>query len=234
MPGILQKVASRMCEATGVPRYFVHQSVFETKMMFVRLNACMPWQGDRVRRWERAGKLQVVFGCGNTRYPGWIGVDCFRGESVDLLLDLRRHLPFHDNSVEKCYSEHFLEHLYPEEVELHLAEVKRILVPGGTYRLAVPAAIRFAAKYLEGDANFFALAHPWEPRPFDAVRKIFSWNGEHRTIYDFSQVEYLAKHAGFAAVRECQANQSPDLDLRIDRTEPQRMAETLYTEMTKA
>ena len=234
MPEILQNIARKLCEVTGIPRYFVHQNVFETKMIFVRLNARMPWQRGRVRRWEQVGRLQVVFGCGNTRYPGWIGVDCFRGKSVDLLLDLRRCLPFHDNSVEKCYSEHFLEHLYPQEVELHLAEVKRILVPGGTYRLAVPAAIRFAQKYLAGDVDFFSLAHPWEPRPFDAVRKIFSWNGEHRTIYDFSQVEYLAKRAGFATVRECQANQSSDPSLRIDRDEPQRVAETLYAEMTKS
>jgi len=203
-------------------------------MMLVRLNSLMPWQKARVRRWEKTANLQLVFGCGHTRYPGWVGVDCFRSESVDLLLDLRRRLPFRDNSVEKCYSEHFLEHLYPHEVELHLAEVRRILVHGGTYRLAVPAAIRFAQKYLEGDAEFFALAHPWEARPFDVVRKIFSWNGEHRTIYDFPQIEYLAKQAGFTTVRECQANESPDPNLRIDRGEPQRVAETLYAEMIKA
>jgi len=234
MPEIFQRVARKLCDFTGIPRYFVHQNVFETKMMFVRMHGLAPWQRSRVRQWEKKGNLQLVFGCGNTRYPGWIGVDCFRGASVDLRLDLRRRLPFRDNSVKKCYSEHFLEHLYPGEVELHFAEVKRILVPGGTYRLAVPAAIRFAQKYLEGDANFFALAHPWEPRPFDAVRKIFSWNGEHRTIYDFSQIEYLAKQAGFVTVRECRANESQDPGLRIDRGEPQRVAETLYTEMTKA
>ncbi len=234
MSKTLQKIAKKLCDVAGIPRYFVHQNIFETKMMFVRLNTLMPWQYARVRRWEKSGNLRLVFGCGDTRYPGWVGVDCFRGKSVDLLLDLRRPLPFHNCSVEKCYSEHFLEHLYPEEVELHLAEVIRILVPGGTYRLAVPAALRFAQKYLEGNADFFTLAHPWEPRPLDAVHKIFSWNGQHRTIYDFSQVEYLAKRAGFATIRECHANQSPDPNLRIDRNEPQRVAETLYAEMTKA
>ncbi len=231
---MLQGVARKLCAVTGVPRYFVHESVFEAKMVFVRLSASMPWQRWRVRRWEEAGGLRVVFGCGDTRYPGWIGVDCFRGKSVDLCLDLRRELPFRSNSVESCYSEHFMEHLDPEEVELHFAEVKRILKPCGVYRIAVPAAIRFAQRYLEGDANFFALAHPWEPRPFDVVRKIFSWNGEHRTIYDFPQIKYLAEQAGFAIVRECQANQSPDPKLRIDRDEPQRVAETLYAEAVKA
>src|SRR5882724_3829667 len=226
MSGMFQDAARKLCDVSGVPRYFVHQSVFETKMMFVRLSASMPWQRARIRRWERDGTLRLVFGCGNTRYPGWVGVDCFRAQSVDLLLDLRRRLPFRDDSIESCYSEHFLEHLYPEEVELHLAEVNRILRHGGIYRLAVPAAIRFAQKYLEGDTGFFALAHPWESRPLDAVHKIFNWNGQHRSIYDYPQIKYLAKQAGFATVRECHTNQSPDPNLRIDRDEPQRVAET--------
>jgi predicted SAM-dependent methyltransferase len=231
---IVQTSARKLCDITGIPRYFVHQSVFELKMIFVRLNGLTPWQRFRVNRWEESGNLRLVFGCGDTRYAGWVGIDCFRGAAVDLLLDLRRRLPFRSNSVEHCYSEHFLEHLYPEEADLHFSEVNRILKSGGVYRLAVPAAIRFAQKYLEGDATFFALAHPWERRPFDAVRKIFSWNGEHRTIYDYAQIEHLAKQAGFATIRECQANRSPDPRLRIDRGEPQRVAETLYAEMVKA
>ena len=231
---MLQNVGRKLCDFTGIPRYFVHETIFEAKMIFVRANAAMPWQLFRVRQWEKAGNARLVFGCGGTRYPGWIGVDCFRGKSVDLILDLRRKLPFRDNTVESCYSEHFMEHLFPEEVELHLAEVRRILKPGRTYRIAVPAAIRFAQKYLEGDTGFFSLAHPWEPRPLDAVRKIFSWNGSHRTIYDYEQIQYLAKQAGFTTVKECQANQSPDPRMRIDRSEPQRVAETLYAEMLKA
>src|SRR3954447_7688939 len=147
MAGALQAVAKKLCDATGVPRHFFHQCKFEAKMAIIRCNAVMPWQYFRVRQWEKAGALRLVFGCGETRYRGWVGVDCSRGKSVDLLLDLRRKLPFRDGSVESCYSEHFMEHLYPEEVDLHLVEVNRILKPEGIYRVAVPAAIRFAQKY---------------------------------------------------------------------------------------
>jgi predicted SAM-dependent methyltransferase len=177
--------------------------------------------------------LRLIFGCGETRYPGWVGIDCFRHRSVDLLLDLRRRLPFHDSSVEYCYSEHFLEHLYPDEAERHFREVLRILKPGGVYRIVVPAAIQFMSKYLEGDEAFFALAHPWEKRPLDALYKIINWSGEHRGIYDFAQVEYLAKETGFAAARQCRVNQSSVPSLRIDRSEPQRVAESLYAEVVK-
>ena len=233
MSNVLRDFTKRVCDVFGIPRYFVHQCAFELRMVWIRLSGLTPWHRRRIRRLQRAGSLRLVFGCGGTRYPGWVGIDCFSGNTVDLRLDLRRRLPFRDETVECCYSEHFMEHLYPEEVQVHLAEVYRIIKPGGTYRVAVPAALRFAQKYFEGDAAFFNLAHPWEARPFDAVRKIFSWNGQHRTIYDFSQLEHLAKQAGFSTVRECRANESPDLNLRIDRSEPQRIAESLYAEMTK-
>jgi len=224
------ELGRKFCDVTGIPRYFVHQAVFELKMSMVRVGAVL--RRRRIRGLEISGDLRLVFGCGDTRYAGWVGIDCFRGQAVALQLDLRRRLPFRDHTVELCYSEHFLEHLYPEEAERHFAEVFRVLKPGGTYRVAVPAALRFAQKYLEGDREFFALAHPWEPRPFDAVRKVFSWNGEHRTIYDYCQLEHLARQAGFKQVRECQANSSPDPRLCIDRPEPQRVAETLYAEMS--
>jgi predicted SAM-dependent methyltransferase len=112
--------------------------------------------------------------------------------------------------------------------------VHRILKPRGVYRIVVPAGIHFAKKYLEGDSQFFALAHPWENRPIDALFKIVNWNGEHRSIFDFPHLEYLAKNAGFAEARVSQANESAIPLLRIDRSEPQRVAESLYAELIKA
>ena len=231
----LRELAKRLCDITGIPRYFVLQNLFELKMMLVRLYGLTPFRRLRIRELQReSGSLQVIFGCGETRYPGWVGVDCFHGKAVDLLLDLRRRLPFSDCSANYCYSEHFLEHLYPQEAKLHLAEVHRILMPGGVYRVVVPAGVYFAKKYLEGDLAFFRLAHPWEERPLDAVYKILNWNGQHRSIFDFPQLEYLAKNAGFSEARECRANQSTIQLLRIDRSEPQRIAESLYVELVKA
>jgi len=208
--------------------------MFELRMTGIRLYGLSPFRRSRIRKLQRHGELKLIFGCGATRYPGWLGIDCFRSKSVDLLLDLRRRLPFSDSSADYCYSEHFLEHLYPEEAESHLREVRRILKPRGVYRVVVPAGIRFAEKYITGQKEFFELAHPWEPRPLDAVYKIVNWNGHHRSLYDFPQLEYLAKLTGFSEARECQANQSPIPALRIDRSEPQRVAESLYVELGKA
>jgi len=232
MRNAMREWAKKVADATGIPRYFVHQVAFELRMARIRI--ATPFRLPRIRALEKAGNLRLIFGCGATRYPGWTGIDCFRHPSVDLLLDLRRPLPFHDATVDYCYSEHFLEHLHPPEALAHLREVHRILKPGGIYRIVVPAGILFVEKYLAGDSQFFTLAHPWEPRPFDAMYKILNWGGSHRGIYDFPELRYVAQAAGFAQVRQCHANQSPLPLLHIDRSEPQRVAESLYVEALKA
>jgi predicted SAM-dependent methyltransferase len=221
------------CDVTGIPRYFLRQVAFELRMAGLRVYNQTPGPRWRSRSIKRRVSLKLMFGCGDVRREGWIGIDCFSGPAVDLRLDLRRPLPFLNSSVDYCYSEHFLEHLYPEEARLHLKEVCRILKPGGIYRVVVPAGIRFAEKYLAGDAAFFALAHPWETRPIDAVFKIVNWSGEHRGIYDFDQLNFMAMEAGFKDARESSANQSAISELRIDRSEPQRVAESLDTELIK-
>jgi predicted SAM-dependent methyltransferase len=225
--------AKKIADISGLPRSFIRLNVFELRMAAIRLYGLTPFRTMRIRKLQKLPELKLIFGCGATRYPGWVGIDCFRGPCVDLLLDLRRKLPFNDASVQYCYSEHFLEHLYPEEAEFHLKEVRRVLKPGGIYRIVVPAGILFAQRYLEGNAEFFALAHPWEARPLDALYKIVNWNGQHRSIYDFAQFQYLAGKADFAAARESGANQSSVPALRIDRSEPQRVAESLYVELVK-
>jgi predicted SAM-dependent methyltransferase len=230
----LVSAAKKFCDVTGIPRYFVRQFLFELRMTVIRLNRATPIARLRLRRLQNRANLRLMFGCGAIRRQGWVGIDCFSGEAVDLLLDLRRLLPFTDSCADYCYSEHFLEHLYPEEAMLHLKEVCRILKPGGVYRVVVPAGIRFAERYLAGDKEFFRLAHPWEARPLDAVYKIVNWGGAHRGLYDFEQLRHLAMKVGFSDARECQANQSPIPELRIDRSEPQRVAESLYAELIKA
>ncbi|MGZ8250088.1 class I SAM-dependent methyltransferase [Methylomagnum sp.] len=57
---------------------------------------------------------------------------------ADLVIDLRRKLPFPDNFLELAYSEHVMEHV-PYNVSVKfLGELHRTLTPGGTIRIAMP------------------------------------------------------------------------------------------------
>lgn len=62
--------------------------------------------------------------------------------------DLRKGIPFADASVDGVYHSHLFEHLDRDDVPTFLAEVKRVLRPGGVHRVVAPDLERDARSYL--------------------------------------------------------------------------------------
>ena len=203
-------------------------------MAWIRFCGLMPVRRARIRRLLNRPEVNLMFGCGDTAYPGWVGVDCFYSSNVTLTLDLRRLLPLPTSSVDCCYSEHFLEHLQPDECQRHINEVFRVLKPGARYRVVVPNALEFAQRYLDGDVEFFQLACPWVARPLEGVYNAVNWGGAHRNIMDYEELARMAAAAGFELCLRSYSNASELPIFRIDRGEPHRVAESLYVEMIKS
>lgn len=63
--------------------------------------------------------------------------------------DLRKGIPFPDGSVDAVYHSHVLEHLDRDVVPGFLAEVHRVLRPGGIHRIVVPDLEAQARAYLD-------------------------------------------------------------------------------------
>lgn len=63
--------------------------------------------------------------------------------------DLRKGIPFPDASADAVYHSHVLEHIDREAVPGFLAEVHRVLKPGGVHRIVVPDLELQARSYLE-------------------------------------------------------------------------------------
>ena len=63
--------------------------------------------------------------------------------------DLREGIPFEDASVDAVYHSHVLEHIDREHVPGFLAEVFRVLRPGGVHRVVVPDLERQARAYVD-------------------------------------------------------------------------------------
>jgi SAM-dependent methyltransferase len=87
-------------------------------------------------------------GCGQTFHPEWINVDVVPAAPGVRRVDLAHGLPFADRSIDACYCSHVLEHLRPEAAARALAEMFRVLRPGGVVRLVVPDLRRIAEQYL--------------------------------------------------------------------------------------
>src|SRR4051812_17814109 len=76
---------------------------------------------------------------GESVKPGWKILNIRRGPGVDFVGDCRDLSQFADESVAAVYGSHVYEHLdYAGEVQKAMAEVHRVLKPGGEFFIAVP------------------------------------------------------------------------------------------------
>lgn len=90
-----------------------------------------------------AADLKLDLGCGRNKKQGFVGVDTFAMDGVDVVHDLRvSPWPWEDNSVSEVHCSHFIEHLTNFEGRWERVrffnELHRILKPGGTCSLIFP------------------------------------------------------------------------------------------------
>lgn len=79
---------------------------------------------------------------------GWVNVDLI-GLPTDLVWDLRKGIPFPDESIDAIFHEHVLEHVTPIAILPFLRECRRVLRTGGTLRVGVPDAERYIRDYVQ-------------------------------------------------------------------------------------
>jgi predicted SAM-dependent methyltransferase len=166
------------------------------------------------------------------------------GGSLFTQLDITEPLPFEDGSVDWVYAEHLIEHVPLLDAISWLAEVRRILAPGGLLRITTPDLRAYAAGYLAEDDKFFArhrrilsvlrVGPPMPVRRAFMVNQIFYLFG-HRWIYDHDELRYALTQAGYdpdrITAREFRKGHRPDV---ADLDNTFRSDETLYVEALTA
>lgn len=81
--------------------------------------------------------MKVDLGCGiNKKKEGYIGVDQFEGFGVDIVCDIDKGISLEDNTVDKLYSSHFLEHV--KDFIKTMEEIYRICKPNAEIEIKVP------------------------------------------------------------------------------------------------
>jgi SAM-dependent methyltransferase len=97
--------------------------------------------------------VKLDIGCGKNKREGFVGVDQYAMEGVDIVHDVRQPWPWEDNSVEEVHCSHFLEHLTQLERVKFFNELYRVLKPGAKATIITP---HWASNRAYGDPT-----HQW-------------------------------------------------------------------------
>ena len=176
---------------------------------------------------EHSSNLKVHIGCGGQELPGWINVDNY---PAPLAINLNWGLPLPDRSASYVFLSHLLEHLfYPVQSGQLLAEVKRVLAPGGIVRIVVPDIEQCIKAYVDQNEEFFAARRrhwTWLPTETTNLESFLAYAGagptpgdlfeHHKFGYDFDTLRRCLERAGFVSVRRCEYQRSPHEPLRVD------------------
>lgn len=121
--------------------------------------------------------------------------------------DLRRGIPYPDNSVDLIRMSHLIEHLTLEEAAKLCREIYRVLMPGGgLVRISTPDISLILRHYQTQDMSFFNSIQPPEyitaySQGEKLSRILFSGDYQHKAIYDFGFLANLLQQGGFQSSR---------------------------------
>jgi predicted SAM-dependent methyltransferase len=162
---------------------------------------------------DRKGPVKLNVGCGTDYKKGWINIDNNSDENIeklDLNWDLRKPLPFPDNSVDFIFNEHFIEHLTVEEGQRVIKDLMRVLKPGGVLRMATPDLEIVAKQYLKSSLKGDPLIERWHlgiQTKAESINMSFRFWG-HKWLYDYEELSRRVMEAGYKKIKRAKLRNS--------------------------
>jgi predicted SAM-dependent methyltransferase len=161
---------------------------------------------------KEKNEIFLEIGAGEKRGKnGWVTIDITK--NCDIFWDLKKGIPFPDESISKIYSSHFLEHLSYKEGQRFLDECLRVLVQSGNFSVCVPNARIYIEAYLMNsdlDRNLFFDYKPAynNTTKIDYLNYIAYMDGRHKYMFDKENLIYILESKGFKNVhlREFDSN----------------------------
>lgn len=142
----------------------------------------------------------VELGGGDVRHPGYTNIDV-RPECADIAHDLRDPLPLPDGSVESLLAYDVVEHLPPAHTRRLLAEIHRVLQPGGRAHLRVPNLLALAQMIVSDRATEAAIRNIYGGHRFGPEGE---WDCHH-TGWTPALFASLLQRSGFTVVANDEA-----------------------------
>jgi predicted SAM-dependent methyltransferase len=140
--------------------------------------------------------MKLHLGCWKRNIPGFTNVDVCDEPHIDHRSNIDS-LPFiQDNCVKLIYCSHAFEYFDRIEAQKVLLEWKRVLIPGGELRLAVPDFNALIEVYrLTGDIT--KVLGPLYGRMNIVIDDGHLETIYHKTVYDELSLENVLREAGF-------------------------------------
>ena len=183
------------------------------RMTYKRAILLSPRKRFKVAKFKKIKNLKLNVGCGKVKLPGWVNIDIEPG--ADLVMDVRKGLPFDNNSVDFIYCEHVLEHFTYEEGEKVLREFERCLRREGIVRIAMPDLDYIIKKYNADWKNQDWLS--WPEYEFVKTRGqminiSFRYWG-HKYLYNKEDLRNQLTKVGFQKIMSCERKKSNNAEL---------------------
>ena len=177
------------------------------------------------------GPTRLQWGCGDRPAPGWINADRSFIEGVDLQGDIRDGLALPDHSVDYAVAIHALQGLQWHDIPIALAELKRVIKPGGVLRLGLPDMDLAIAAYQRGDADHFCVPDHDAKAIGAKLVTYLIWYGSTCTPFNFDFASEVLERAGFRDVQRCAFGKTASRHAEIVALD-NRERESLFIEAT--
>lgn len=99
--------------------------------------------------------MKLDLGAGKNKKEGFLAVDQYQMDGVDVVTDLRKPWPWEENSVEEVHASHVLEHFERRERVHFMNELYRVLKKDGKATIITP---HWGSNRAYGD-----MTHCWPP-----------------------------------------------------------------------
>jgi SAM-dependent methyltransferase len=184
---------------------------------------------EKYRKNLRAGeKFKVIFGGHWGTHSGWLVLS-------ELEQNIIKPLNFADDIVDVVFTEHVIEHVSFMAGVAFLGESKRILKPGGVFRIVFPSIERLLSvsfddnngrEYLKNSNKFYykeeKLFAKWNFDGLNEFSRIFLLNRMftgygHKFIWSANLMHKVLKSLGYKDVNILKVGQGHDKDYCIER-----------------